>query len=132
MLWLVVGPIKDAGAGFSLLQQAGKSLRFISNNPMRSDEDYITKLASLGIHNLSSNDFIHPDKTIQRYLSSDPKYKRVYLITASPLKNALRGSGFIVEDGVSFKENHNSSNLNKSHFSFTNRQDSHLKHLLKP
>uniref|UniRef100_T1GH37 Uncharacterized protein n=1 Tax=Megaselia scalaris TaxID=36166 RepID=T1GH37_MEGSC len=47
VLWLVIGPIKNAGIGFALLQEAGKSLNFISNNAMRTDEEYIQKLTSL-------------------------------------------------------------------------------------
>lgn len=98
---MVVGAIKDAGKGFALLQEAGKSLNFISNNAMRTDEEYIQKMNSLGIPNLNKDDFIHPDKTIVTYLKTKSKYKKVYVIAGSIFKNALRDGGFIVEDSVS-------------------------------
>lgn len=100
VLWLVIGPIKNAGIGFALLQEAGKSLNFISNNAMRTDEEYIQKLTSLGIPNLDKDDFIHPDKTIVSYLKHHPKYKKVYVLAGRVFKNALNESGVIVLDEV--------------------------------
>lgn len=94
---MVVGPIKNAGVSFTLLQKAGKSIKFISNNSYRSDSDYIKKFSSIGIQNVQPKDLIHPDKTILTYLKSNPKYKHICAISGPILKENLISNGFTID-----------------------------------
>lgn len=99
---MVVGPIENAGTGFTLLQKAGKSLKFISNNAYRTDADYIKKLSSIGVQNVKPNDLIHPDKTVITYLKSNPKYKNIFAICGPIFREALISNGFTIDDKVRF------------------------------
>lgn len=100
---MVVGGIEGAGEGFTKLQEAGKSLKFVSNNALRTDEDYIKKLSGIGVQNIKPNDLIHPDKTVVTYLKSNPKYKNIFAITGPLFKKALKDNGYNVDDKVRMK-----------------------------
>ncbi|KAL5275988.1 hypothetical protein ACFFRR_001672 [Megaselia abdita] len=98
VVWLVVGGIEGAGKGFMSLKEAGKSLKFISNNALRTDEDYIKKLSALGIDNVNPDDLIHPDKTIVTYLKSKPKYKNIFAIVGTNFREELIKNGYNVDE----------------------------------
>lgn len=97
---MVVGRIEGAGDGFTALQEAGKSLKFVSNNALRTDEDYIKKLSGIGIQNIKPLDLIHPDKTVLTYLKSKPQYKNIFPLVGPVFKKALKDNGFNVDEKV--------------------------------
>lgn len=44
--------IPKAGEAINLLKNAGKAYKFVSNNDMRSDHDYLIKIAKIGAKNI--------------------------------------------------------------------------------
>lgn len=99
---MLLGDIEGAGEGFTALQKAGKSLKFISNNAMRTDDEYLTKFSGLGIHNIKPDDLIHPDKTIVKYLKSKPQYKNIFTMVGPLLNKVLKDNGYNILEKVNY------------------------------
>uniref|UniRef100_T1GHW7 4-nitrophenylphosphatase n=1 Tax=Megaselia scalaris TaxID=36166 RepID=T1GHW7_MEGSC len=98
VIWMVSRPINNVGPAFTLLQEAGKSIKFISNSSYRTDAGYIQTLSAIGIKDVKPDDLIHPDKTIITFLKSHPKYKSLFPIVGPIFKEGLISSGFKIDE----------------------------------
>lgn len=100
VVWHFTGPIPNVDKALQLLKKKGKKLAFISNNGMRTMEEYKQKFLKLGIpsHEL---DIVHPALTTVRYLKAINMQDAVYCIATEVFKDYLRNEGFTVLDGVS-------------------------------
>lgn len=52
MIWLLAGPIPNTGTAVRSLKEMGKKYKFISNNSMRTNEEYIEKLMEIGVNDV--------------------------------------------------------------------------------
>lgn len=108
VLWNFTGPIPGVDKALQLLRTDGKKLAFISNNGMRTMEEYQKKFHSLGIDALEE-EIVHPALTTVHYLKSIRMRDAVYCIGTEVFKDYLRKAGFKVLDGVREKRNAKSS-----------------------
>lgn len=83
-----------------LLKARGKRLAFISNNGMRTMDEYRQKFHELGVDE-QDQDIVHPALTTVKYLKSVGMQDAVYCIATEVFKDYLRNAGFQVLDGVS-------------------------------
>ncbi|KXJ81038.1 hypothetical protein RP20_CCG022004 [Aedes albopictus] len=99
VVWHFTGSIPDVDKALQLLKQKGKKLAFISNNGMRTMEEYKQKFLKLGIpsHEL---EIVHPALTTVRYLKAINMQDAVYCIATEVFKDYLRNEGYVVLDGV--------------------------------
>ncbi|XP_040153890.1 phosphoglycolate phosphatase 2-like isoform X3 [Anopheles arabiensis] len=98
VLWNFTGPIPGVDKALQLLRTDGKKLAFISNNGMRTMEEYQKKFHSLGIDALEE-EIVHPALTTVHYLKSIRMRDAVYCIGTEVFKDYLRKAGFKVLDG---------------------------------
>ncbi|XP_029734354.2 uncharacterized protein LOC115269659 [Aedes albopictus] len=98
VVWHFTGPIPNVDKALQLLKQKGKKLAFISNNGMRTMEEYKQKFLKLGIpsHEL---EIVHPALTTVRYLKAINMQDAVYCIATEVFKDYLRNEGYVVLDG---------------------------------
>ncbi|XP_055616534.1 uncharacterized protein LOC129769869 [Toxorhynchites rutilus septentrionalis] len=98
VVWNFTGPIPGVNKALQLLKQKGKKIAFISNNGMRTMEEYKQNFSKLGI-DVSERDIIHPALTTVKYLKSIKMQDAVYCIGTEIFKDYLRNAGFTVLDG---------------------------------
>uniref|UniRef100_A0A182LYK2 4-nitrophenylphosphatase n=1 Tax=Anopheles culicifacies TaxID=139723 RepID=A0A182LYK2_9DIPT len=98
VLWNFTGPIPGVDKALQLLRADGKKLAFISNNGMRTMEEYQKKFHSLGI-DAHEEEIVHPALTAVHYLKSIQMRDAVYCIGTEVFKDYLRTAGFKVLDG---------------------------------
>ncbi|MBR1842172.1 MAG: HAD-IIA family hydrolase [Oscillospiraceae bacterium] len=80
------------------IRDTGRRYLFMTNNSSRSVEDYVKKLARLGIE-ASREDFITSSQATAYYLHRSLEGKRLYVCGTESLKAELRREGFeITED----------------------------------
>lgn len=98
VVWNFTGPIAGVDKALQLLRADGKKLAFISNNGMRTMEEYQKKFQSLGIV-AQEDDIVHPALTTVHYLKSVNMQDAVYCIATEVFKDYLRNEGLQVMDG---------------------------------
>ncbi|XP_055627084.1 uncharacterized protein LOC129769088 [Toxorhynchites rutilus septentrionalis] len=98
VVWNFTGPIPDVDRALQLLKHKGKKLAFISNNGMRTMEEYKRNFRKLGIK-VHENNIVHPALTTVKYLQSISMQDAVYCIGTEIFKDYLRNAGFTVLDG---------------------------------
>ncbi|XP_055627083.1 uncharacterized protein LOC129769087 [Toxorhynchites rutilus septentrionalis] len=98
VVWNFTGPIPDVDKALQLLKHKGKKLAFISNNGMRTMEEYKRNFNNLGI-TVNENNIVHPALTTVKYLKSVNMRDAVYCIGTEIFKDYLRNAGFTVLDG---------------------------------
>lgn len=98
VVWNFTGPIPEVDHALQLLKSNGKKLAFISNNGMRTMEEYRQKFQSLGIE-AREHDVVHPALTTVKYLKSVNMTDAVYCMGTEVFKDYLRCAGFTVLDG---------------------------------
>lgn len=98
VVWDFIGPIPGVDQALPLLKKKGKKLAFISNNGMRTMEEYKRKFLNLGIpsHEL---DIVHPALTTVRYLKAINMTDAVYCVATEVFKDYLRNEQYTVLDG---------------------------------
>lgn len=79
------------------IKKQGKRYLFMTNNSSRSVEDYIKKLAKLGIE-AEYSDFITSSQATAMYLKDTCPDDRLYVCGTESLKQELRNSGFTVTE----------------------------------
>lgn len=97
VIWMLAGPIPGAGNVINRFLQAGKKYKLISNNSMRSDSEYLSNLDAMGVQGISSDDIVHPVKTITRYLQKFKPGQSVYSMGCDEFNDYLRNSGIEVQ-----------------------------------
>uniref|UniRef100_A0A182NIK9 4-nitrophenylphosphatase n=1 Tax=Anopheles dirus TaxID=7168 RepID=A0A182NIK9_9DIPT len=98
VLWNFTGPIPGVDKALQLLRTDGKKLAFISNNGMRTMEEYRKKFHALGI-DAREEEIVHPALTTVHYLKSIGMRDAVFCIATEVFKDYLRKAGFQVLDG---------------------------------
>ena len=81
------------------LKATGRKYLFMTNNSSKSVEDYIKKLAGLGIK-ASREDFITSSQATAYYLKAHHPGKRLYVCGTESLKRELRMEGFTVTEAL--------------------------------
>ena len=55
VVWMVAGTlIPNTGEAINLLKKAGKDIKFVSNNSVRSNEEYLRKFKAIGAENIKN------------------------------------------------------------------------------
>ena len=81
------------------IKKAGGTYLFMTNNSSKSVEDYIKKLAKLGIPS-TREDFITSSQATAYYLHKHHEGQRLYVCGTESLKEELRWEGFTVTEKV--------------------------------
>ena len=81
------------------IKAKGARYVFMTNNSAKSTEDYIKKLAKLGI-NATKDDFVTSAYATLLYLNKHHKGMRLYVCGTESLKEELRCGGFTVTENV--------------------------------
>ncbi|XP_049546060.1 uncharacterized protein LOC125957419 [Anopheles darlingi] len=99
----VLWNIKDIFPGGELsiraLRNNGKRVIYVSNNSVRTMEDYRNKLGRLTDYTLDEDDVVHPARTIVEYLRWRKFDALCYVIGSTNFKNYIREAGFRIIDG---------------------------------
>uniref|UniRef100_A0A182W8R8 4-nitrophenylphosphatase n=1 Tax=Anopheles minimus TaxID=112268 RepID=A0A182W8R8_9DIPT len=100
VLWLLGDPFEGVERSIRALRTNGKRVVFVSNNSVRTMEDYRAKLYKLTDHTVDDEDIIHPAKIVVQYLRERKIGDGLcYVIGSSNFKNCLREAGVQVLDG---------------------------------
>ncbi|XP_034119260.1 uncharacterized protein LOC133847166 [Drosophila sulfurigaster albostrigata] len=112
VVWLLVGWIPGTGEAINALKDAGKAVKFVSNNSFRTDDQYMEKFNTIGARNVQHDDIVHPVKSIVRYLHTLGKGKkqRVYSLMSLEANETLRKHG-IEYESLQIKEHLTSATL---------------------
>ncbi|KAL7745365.1 hypothetical protein ACLKA6_015382 [Drosophila palustris] len=110
VIWLLVGWIPGTGEAINALKNAGKSIKFVSNNSFRTDDQYMEKFDRIGARNVQHDDIVHPVKSIVRYLHKNKPGQRVYSLMSLEANETLRKHG-IEYESLQIKEHLTSSTL---------------------
>jgi len=81
------------------LRDSGRRYLFMTNNSSKSVEDYVKKLARLGIE-ATREDFITSSQATAYYLKRHHSGKRLYVCGTASLKRELESEGFTVTEKV--------------------------------
>ncbi|HMS36641.1 MAG TPA: HAD family hydrolase, partial [Arachnia sp.] len=79
------------------LREAGKVVKFLSNNPTKDPHMYQEKLERLGLPT-SLDDIANTVVTTTRWLSDHHPDAKLFVIGEEPLQRALRAAGFTLTD----------------------------------
>ncbi len=82
------------------IREGGKKYLFTTNNSSKSPEDYVKKLASLGIES-TVEDFYTSSQATAHYLLENHPGKKLYVCGTESLKTQLRSAGFVVTEKLS-------------------------------
>ncbi|XP_059222733.1 uncharacterized protein LOC131996798 [Stomoxys calcitrans] len=95
VVWMASGiPIAGAGETVNLLKAYGKEVKFVTNNSLRSDVEYVEKFTKLGVKNVEENDIVYPTKAMAWYLKKIKPAATIYPLIASASKKLLSSYGF--------------------------------------
>ncbi|XP_053604895.1 uncharacterized protein LOC128672030 [Plodia interpunctella] len=92
------GPLPGSGEFIELMKKIGKTVHFVSNNSIRTKENYENQFKSAGIKDGFENLTI-PSTAIVEFLKSRNFNKSVYCVACPETKRILRAAGFKVLDG---------------------------------
>lgn len=98
VLWTVYEPIPGIADALATLRSHGKTLRYITNNSVRTFDHYGVQFRTLGI-TLTPSDIIHPAMAIVRHLKSIDFEGMIYCLATTPFKTVLTQAGFNLIDG---------------------------------
>ncbi|MDI6773380.1 MAG: HAD-IIA family hydrolase [bacterium] len=79
------------------LRAAGRPIVFLSNNPLRSREEYAAKLTRLGIP-AEPGDVINSSYVLVRHLSATAPGARLFVIGEDSVRSELESAGFVLTD----------------------------------
>lgn len=121
-VWQLVGKIDGVGAAIGRLQQRGKKIVYVTNNSLRSDDEYRTKFAQSDIaakvvsgssrrfrgilHGIMfgfflKEDVMHPALATIHYLQREKFKGLVYTIGSPVFRQTIAKAGFETIEGVS-------------------------------
>lgn len=98
VLWTVFDPIPGIAEALDALRSHGKTLRYITNNSVRTFDHYAAQFRTLGI-TLTPSDIIHPALAVARHLKSIEFEGLIYCMATAPFKTVLSQAGFNLLDG---------------------------------
>ena len=82
------------------LKKTGRTYLFMTNNSSKSVEDYVKKLAKLGIH-ATREEFMTSSQATAFYLHKHHEGQKLYVCGTESLKEELRMEGFTVTTDIS-------------------------------
>ncbi|XP_041980127.1 phosphoglycolate phosphatase 1A, chloroplastic-like [Aricia agestis] len=91
-------PLPGSGEFFKLMTRLGKTVNFVSNNSIRTRENYERMFAAAGIENGFERLTI-PSTAIAEYLKSHNFNKKVYCVSCPETVRVLEANGFQCETG---------------------------------
>ncbi|CAH2268419.1 jg6287 [Pararge aegeria aegeria] len=98
VVWETKNPMPGAGKFFELMKRLGKTVHFVSNNSLRTREDYEAKFNSAGIE--GGYEFLTvPSTAIAEYLKSVKFEKTVYCVACPETIAVLTSNGFKCKEG---------------------------------
>ncbi|KAL0879950.1 hypothetical protein ABMA27_002464 [Loxostege sticticalis] len=91
-------PLPRTGEFFKKMKQHGKTVHYVSNNSLRTKQDYEGKFKSVGIEDGYEN-LTLPSTAIAEYLKSVNFNKKVYCIACNETVKLLQSNGFKIVEG---------------------------------
>ena len=82
-----------------MLKKTGRTYLFMTNNSSKSVEDYVKKLAKLGIH-ATREEFMTSSQATAFYLHKHHEGQKLYVCGTESLKEELRMEGFTVTTNI--------------------------------
>lgn len=98
VLWRGDTPMPGLHAFFELLRNRPIRFRLATNNPTRTPEQYVAKLARMGVQ-VAPEEILTSAIVTARYLASHMPGARVYVIGMDGLRQALLDHGLQLSDG---------------------------------
>ncbi|XP_058834999.1 glycerol-3-phosphate phosphatase-like [Topomyia yanbarensis] len=98
VVWNTYGPTEGAGDAISELKGCGKHLVYVSNNSVRSLENYQEQVRNLG-HEVAEEDVITPVFSVVKYLKSIEFQGLIYGIGSVEFLKVLQDAGYEVISG---------------------------------
>uniref|UniRef100_A0A182NP27 4-nitrophenylphosphatase n=1 Tax=Anopheles dirus TaxID=7168 RepID=A0A182NP27_9DIPT len=99
VLWMLSEPFAGVDRSVRALRTNGKRVVFVSNNSVRTMQDYREKLFKITDHTVDDDDILHPAKVVIEYLRERKFDALCYVIGSANFKACLREAGFQVLDG---------------------------------
>lgn len=93
VVWMLVDPLPNTGSAIMHFKNAGKQFKFISNNSVRTDEEYLSKLKNIGVADVRETDLVHPVKTILRYIEKNKLRQPLYSLCSREVNKVLVEKG---------------------------------------
>ncbi|XP_045449851.1 phosphoglycolate phosphatase 1A, chloroplastic-like [Melitaea cinxia] len=97
VLW-TTAPLPGVGKFFELIKGFGKKVHFVSNNSIRTKENYDSNFQDAGIKD-GINNLTIPSTAIAEYLKSVNFNKAVYCVTCPETVAVLESNGFKCKEG---------------------------------
>jgi NagD protein len=85
--------LPGAAETIAALRAAGRSTIFLSNNPTKTRQQYVTKLARMGIMT-SEEDIVTSSVVLVQWLLREAPTARLFVVGEEPLKRDLVAAGF--------------------------------------
>lgn len=99
-MWQLVGKIAGVDVALARLQRCGKKVTYVTNNSLRSADEYRTKFQQSGIV-ASVEDVMHPALATVHYLRREGFKGLVYTIGSPVFRQTIADAGFQTVEGVS-------------------------------
>lgn len=100
-IWTLLSPIEGAGKGLRALQSAKKRIIYVSNNSVRSVENFREQLEKVGLQ-LDERDLVNSVIAIVHYLRKINFEGKLYVVGSIEMRKRLRNEGFDILFGVSY------------------------------
>ena len=100
VLWRGIQPLPGMNALFSYFHQEGMAFALATNNSRKTPDDYIHKLAGMGVHGLERHHIVTSGTATASYLQAAyPAGTRLFVVGGDGLKQILVQAGFaLVEE----------------------------------
>ncbi|XP_063534731.1 uncharacterized protein LOC134744747 [Cydia strobilella] len=98
VIWVSQEPLPGVGDFFRLMKENGKTVHFVSNNSMRSKENYIAMFNTAGVPG-GFEKLTTPSVAMVEYLKSVNFDKHVFCLTCPETKRMLESYGFKTKYG---------------------------------
>ncbi|XP_053689889.1 uncharacterized protein LOC128738626 [Sabethes cyaneus] len=98
VIWNIYGPIEGIAQAITQLKNYGKQIVYVSNNSVRSLDNYNQQFRKLG-HEVAKEDIIIPVFSIVKYLKSINFSGLIYAIGTKEFLTVIRDAGYDVISG---------------------------------
>jgi HAD superfamily hydrolase (TIGR01450 family) len=98
-VWVGEDPTPRAVEAIAEARQAGKAIAYVTNNPRRSPEEYVTKLWGLGIQ-ASAADIVTVGGAMQHLLAETRHGRTAFVIGGEALRKHVTDAGLKVMNGT--------------------------------
>jgi glycerol-1-phosphatase len=98
-VWLGEEPVPGSPEAIAELRAEGKRVAFVTNNPRRAGEEYVTKLWGIGVQ-ASVADVVTAGGAVQHLLAETRKGKTAFVIGTDALRGHVADAGVRVLNGT--------------------------------